>query len=1549
MAEKSEENEQLKPLPDAKDRDSILQRKISGWRNKLIDLSKRNRLLNFRTTTVSSLEIVDELPSEVYRSLVNQEKLFEFLPREGDDEAQDTNQGEFDVDFIDYKIEELESKHTDLFLQTLLSEVHLLRNLTRIRFKANQLMQEQGYNILYLTLGMVEWEENDPGSIGMTNPRSSKDQRLRSPLIMVPVELVRKNIRSRFKLQKTDEDPFINPALVYKFKSSFDLKIPDLKDPHEVEPKDYFNEVSEVIKLFADWRVTTQIYLGLFSFAKFLMFKDLETHESLFGQNRIISNLAGISLDGEEPLGPTVSADEIDTKVDPTDIFQVLDADATQQEAIEAAKSGRNVVIEGPPGTGKSQTIANLISEFLAAQKTVLFVSEKMAALDVVYNRLNQNGLGDYCLELHSKKASKRHVVEQLSKAATAEHPGVPSFEDEIIELNQSKALLEEYLTKLHQPLKPFGKSLFWVISRLNAASHNPLYELPFEKVEDFTFERHSDIVSKLEKVQKWFVEIGDPSLHPFFGTDPQSTSDLAKERLKTGINFLLDALKSLEEKVGSLVDASLVRFDSLKDVQDYKTFLESILQWKNERSRLIEVFPHTVLDLDLRSFHEEMKKSYDDLSRFFKLGYYKLFSRIKSHSYKRFFLFFKLKTQVRFLAGHKQLDQKLQTVPLEFVKTLHPFMQRSGAHQFESKEDERMDKVLDFVFKSDVFVNELTNTIGAIQSELNQFDKRYDELNEHLKVTNEQAYGTGLSKVSFDRLKTRCADWLNSLNLLTDWSRYVEAADQCKELGLSSFVERIISENQFQRLVSAYERSFYARFFEYRSEKEGWIKRLDRHVLDEAVAQFTRLDVFLLKLAQVRTLVRLNEAKPDTYWEASKSSKLGYLQKQLRLKRGHHPIRVIFSNVGELVQKLCPCFLMSPISVAQFIDPTRINFDVVIFDEASQISPEDAVGSIIRGRQLVVAGDPKQLPPTSFFQSETFVSATEEDDSIHSTPDLESVLDECLASGMVQRTLKWHYRSRDESLIHFSNQEYYGRNLYTFPSPLRVAARLGVSFVHVEDGLYERGGKGVNRVEARVVAEAVMEHFRKHPEKSLGVGTFNQNQQIAILDEIDNLRMKNSELEEHFSESSEHFFVKNLETIQGDERDVIFISVGFGKDQNGRISMNFGALNKTGGERRLNVLVTRAKEKVVVFSSILPHQIDLSRTPAKGVKDFRHYLEFARGRTVDENAREDKTFGFGEDVTFETSVLKDLQKEGLKGVVQHGYGRIKIDNALIDPQDEGQFLVALECDGKSYLSSATVRDRNRLRKQVLEGLGWQYHRIWAVDWIMNKDREIEKIKTILTGKCSRESGTEQDPPAVRTSQSQERRRSNSLIQIESYKEFQAGDYPEYGVYEDLEWNSGRGLMDTILKVLTVEAPIHVTELARRVNQCHGGERVGKKIQRMIDHVVMQMHVNKLIHSSDDFVYNSGGTCNKVRSRQSAGPAKIELICSQEIQNAVDFVLEKEYSVRPDDLVLQVISLFGLRATENQKEKATAAIKDTLRLAKYRFEENRVKLKENHV
>jgi very-short-patch-repair endonuclease len=494
-------------------------------------------------------------------------------------------------------------------------------------------------------------------------------------------------------------------------------------------------------------------------------------------------------------------------------------------------------------------------------------------------------------------------------------------------------------------------------------------------------------------------------------------------------------------------------------------------------------------------------------------------------------------------------------------------------------------------------------------------------------------------------------------------------------------------------------------------------------------IEKFREIDSQFQGLTAAYISAKLTGSLPDAA-DVKRSSSWGVLRHEIQKKRQHKPVRQLIQEIPDVLSKLAPCLMMSPLSVAQYLPADQALFDVVIFDEASQINVWDAVGSLARGRQAIVAGDPKQMPPTNFF-------ARSDDDpngDVDTEGDLESILDEMLGASIPQQTLNLHYRSRRESLIAFSNSRYYDNGLVTFPAPIHPDH--GVHLIRPE-GFYARGKARHNEGEAKAIVEEILRRLTHEDsairKQSIGVVTFNSEQQSLIENLLDEARSKNPRIEWAFSteRTLEPVFVKNLETVQGDERDVILFSITYGPDQSGHVTMNFGPLNRDGGERRLNVAMTRSRSEMIVFSTLSPDHIDLSRTQARAVADLKHFLKYAEhGQSALGSAVYGSIGDF--ESPFESAVARALRDKGWNIHPQVGVSAYRIDLGVVHPDMPGVYLAGIECDGAMYHSSACARERDKIRQSVLEGLGWTLFRVWSTDWWTNRTKALNTLHETL-------------------------------------------------------------------------------------------------------------------------------------------------------------------------------------------------------------------------
>jgi very-short-patch-repair endonuclease len=762
---------------------------------------------------------------------------------------------------------------------------------------------------------------------------------------------------------------------------------------------------------------------------------------------------------------------------------------------------------------------------------------------------------------------------------------------------------------------------------------------------------------------------------------------------------------------------------------------------------------------------------------------------------------------------------------------------------------------------------------------------------------------------------------------------------DEAVSHGLEGLVASVESGSVSLAQVEAhFEFSYQNWWLKKTFDRDPALREFSSSDHERKIREFREVDARFQQLTQAYIVAQLSARVPSqSAVTVGADSEMGRLRRELQKQKRHMPVRQLVQGLPTLLPKLKPCLLMSPLSVAQYLDARHAQFDLVVFDEASQIPVWDAVGVIARGKQLVVVGDPKQLPPTSFFaRSGEEGDGAAPDDQVE---DLESILDECLGAGMNRLSLKWHYRSRHESLIAFSNVRYYGSELVTFPSP--VTSDVAVKFQPVP-GVYDRGGSRTNRAEAEAVVGAIEAHFTRTGRKSsVGVVTFNQTQQALIETLLDARRRQNGALDRALAEvSHEALFVKNLENVQGDERDIIFFSITYGPDAAGKMTMNFGPLNGEGGHRRLNVAISRAREGVVIFSTLRPEQIDLSRVRAAGVRDLKHYLEFAIGGPRALVASSSPT-GLGPDSPFEAAVATMLRDKGWSVHTQVGCSGYRIDMAVVDPRAPGRYLLGIECDGASYHSSASARDRDRLRQHVLEQLGWTLHRIWSTDWWFAADRELEKLHARLAALAS-EPGAADQPTAGQPTAAEEAPAPKELfagLEPIATAPARAPELPRYTPVEVsgglpdafYEASAAPAIRESVMRIITAEGPIPDSVLFERVARAWGLKRTGTRIVERLQRLVP----SDTIRTSDGgktFYWPPGATPNswsgfRVADASENSKRHVSDVPIEEIGALVKHLLDQAGASRRQDLARAVCKLLGMARTPAEAEaRVDAAI-----------------------
>ena len=1348
--------------------------RLERWQRKLLDLSARNPLLNHRSTK-TSLRIICPAPELLEDKLASGDRIsIQPLPKltaQSQDEALHRRRtGE--VITKEYARDALEKKQVlvDLPGDELSSRV------VEIYRKAQTALQEGGANTLYLAIGFLLWKRND------------KDERpFRAPLILLPVALERKSVRGGIHMVAYDDEPRFNTTLLEMLRKDFQIDIRGLDgelptDHSGIHVSSIWNTVRKAVKDVPGFEVVEDVVLGHFSFAKYLMWKDLVDRTDALRKNAIVKHLIDTPRDPYLSDIAFVDGAQIDRLFKPSDLLTPKSADSSQMAAIATADRGKDFIIIGPPGTGKSQTISNLIVHMLGKGKTVLFVSEKIAALEVVYRRLQDIGLGQFCLELHSNKARKTDVLNQLHHAwKPRQSMKAKDWEKKAEQLQSLRDQLNRVVDHLHMR-RQNGMTAHYAIGvkvRDEDLASRVLFSWrSTDQHDEADLEAMRKAVANLRIQAAAVGNVFDSPLQLVTKDDwsPHWETQVVAEanRLSAATSIVERACGKFLEAIGIAVpDRSMARMDAI-------SYLAMALTESYRRQTAYALEPD---GLDrIKALEEAVRqlKAYAEAQAALSCAYEPMaWRKLDGDEIKKRWQAAKATWWPKSFFARRRVIQDMKaggTLGVPDPMRDAPILKRLRE---AGEAIDRLDQVLsglkdwqghttnpDALLTLQRLGQEVRHAISrladdeptsaAVRSKIRSLIDDGNDL-----LAPEAAIGRAAQEflVAHKELQDACAVFEaivggslmeyfakagNALDVIretaeTSATRHTELRNWCSwrhrraealALELAPLVEAIEKGRIPTEEIEATFEAAYCTWFSAALIGEDEVLRTfstPEHVA--AIEKFREIDSQFQDLTAAYIAARLASNLPDVDG-VKQSSSWGILRREIQKKRQHKPVRQLIQEIPDVLTQLAPCLMMSPLSVAQYLPANQALFDVVIFDEASQITTWDAIGSLARGRQVIVAGDPKQMPPTNFFAR----TDDDPDGEVDAEVDLESVLDELLAASVPQMTLNLHYRSRRESLIAFSNSRYYDNELVTFPAPIHPDH--GVRLMRPE-GFYARGKARHNEGEARAIVAEVLRRITHEDaavrQQSIGIVTFNAEQQSLIENLLDEARSRDPQIEWAFSTEStpEPVFVKNLETVQGDERDVILFSVTYGPDQNGYVTMNFGPLNRNGGERRLNVALTRARSEMLVFSTLRAEHIDLSRTEARAVADLKHFLEYAErgssapGLPVHGPIRDLES-------PFECSVARALRDKGWNVHTQVGVSAYRIDLGIIHPDEPGIYLAGIECDGAMYHSSAVARERDKIRQSVLEGLGWTLFRVWSMDWWTNSANALGTLHGAL-------------------------------------------------------------------------------------------------------------------------------------------------------------------------------------------------------------------------
>lgn len=1567
------------------------------WERRLLDLSLRNSLLNIRITK-NTLQLIPPDLACLEDSLVVGDE-FRILHKPSEWENPLYNFGLYQsVPESDPAIGFVKSELLQKRLHSYLEEGELTKSLTHLYRSSRTSMEENGANTLYLALGLLKWYET-PAS---ERPRYA-------PILLLPVEIIRKSAAKGFIIRSREEEIMMNITLLEMLRQNFGITIQGLDplpaDENGVNVKLIYSVIRNSIKEQRKWDVEEQAILGIFSFSKFIMWNDIHNNSHKLAKNKIVASLINGKIEWE---ADSVAADAavLDRQLSPAELVLPISADSSQLEAIYEAVNDQTFILHGPPGTGKSQTITNIIANALYKGKRVLFVAEKMAALSVVQNRLAVLGLAPFCLEIHSNKTKKSSVIAQLKETSQIIRKTSPdNFAREAERLLALRSELGRYVDALHR-IYPFGISLYDAIVRYQSLQGEPLFEIPDTLLEQLDKEDFLQWEEAVEMLVRTSNACGHPYRHPLTGISISAYSSALKEEAGKILGTYIRLLTSLQAKLNVFfclsgeTEASCTRNDfyTITDIigklqqipeltsgllalplfsETMEEYREMLIHGKKRDQLQAEIetgFHSEVLTVNARQLLTVWNQASTRwfLPRYFgqrkiqkELSLYASGKVNKERIKETLYLIILYQEEAGFVSGYERqipalfgaygrnedwtVIEQIITDALalhSLILTYSKDIVRASALK-QSLAAQLSEGIRSFREIHGQSLHELYQLAGELVVVEKQLESK-------LGVTSAFLYGDSTEWIQI--ALARANVWKNNLDKMKDWYQWLLVSRKMNEAGIG-FIADIYKEKNLpaSQMPELFRKSFYQAAIRYILSKENTLELFNGKIFNDVIEKYKQLSSRFQELTRRELFTRLASRIPMFTQEAIQNSEVGILQKNIRNNARGVSLRKLFDQVPTLLSRMCPCMLMSPISVAQYIDPDADKFDLIIFDEASQMPTYEAVGAIARGKNVVIVGDPKQMPPTSFFS----VNVTDEE--MIEMEDLESILDDCLALSIPSKHLLWHYRSKHESLIAFSNSEYYGNKLLTFPSPDNIESK--VRLVPVS-GFYDKGKSRQNKAEAQAVVNEIARRLRdeKLSRLSIGVVTFSVVQQALIEDLLSDLFVLHPDLEALALDGQEPLFIKNLENVQGDERDIILFSVGYGPDAEGRISMNFGPLNRVGGERRLNVAVSRARYEMIIFSTLKSEMIDLNRSSSVGVAGLKRFLEYAeRGEKQVLDCRTAKLPD--EAASIENIVAGKLRSLGYEVHTDIGSSGYKIDIGIVDPLHPSTYRLGIICDGKNYHCSKTVRDREIVQNSVLRMLGWKICRIWTMDWWENPEGVIASIQEALRSGEDKE--IENEIPSPATIKRRERMSQTVLAPLPSMAikqspaaapsvkpggvihclDYKATDLKQYRYNSELFYSqeSQHIVSSQIMKIVETEAPVSKSLLCKKILYEWGISRMGPRSDVYFSTLFDSCGLYQREYDGLIFFWVSEEQCRTYSSFRLHSGREAADLPPEEVANGIRQILTDSVSLPVAGLIKAASQLFGFsRSGANIDVAMQRGIQEAVRRNYARIENDRV-------
>ncbi len=1259
---------------------------IIKWEKDVIDTSKNNRLLYFNPE--SFLKITTPSMLFLFDDLVNKDKKMG-VHLSGMEE----NRKKDEIIF---------SKKEDI-----------TKSLGALFYQANGALKEHGSNVLFISFGLLKWSDENGKSV-------------ETQLFFVPVTLNRK-MYNIYTIESIEGEIFFNPVLREKleqFGIKFDFSFDDNLN------------LAEAVRSFrltvkdSKWTIIKNSYLGVVSFTNNTIYNDIKSNHDAIKKNDLTRALAG-DFEIIKKLNDKMPA-EIDYNIN-----TVMDADSSQLMAIYAARNGASFILNGPPGTGKSQTIANIIADSMKNNRSVLFVSEKSAAIEVVKRRLDEVGLGDFILKFHGN-TPKSEIIKSLYRSVendthaqrilgpTDRYSGVLNSYVNAIHEKRGKpgrTIYEACLLELENKGSPEIKISGWLLD----LTREELDSLEFQISE---FNDYLDIIENYSQIPENFMidRYREDPEHYYRGIELIQDSigrieDIAPGILeKTGLDIReMEELNMLYRFV-TLLDPEITLEEIYIDpdfIEETNALLDSREKAMAELDYMMELFlkkrKKEFLGMDLNAIQKALEENYSSRWKRHSSDYRKLLNDIMENTVDQ------SRKHYEEIMGDIALAIKIKAKQDE-LSIIEKSISSKNIDTSNISDKIRYAKKLISIFPEKILKNGLAQLVSTpVDPEfIDDIRSLHESLMEGINYLADifPSYGE-LNTAPLEQVR-QAIDTASSF----DVDRYVkfrELYEGAKTSGVD-ITPLLNSQLHIDSILHSFRYIFNHEFVAHYIKNDPELRNFRASSHERLIGMFIDYDKKRIEISSANLVTELSERRKEALAKYPGHSMI--IKTENAKKRFQKPLKVLFKELNDILPSLKPCMMMSPGNVSAYLD-SEASFDLLIFDEASQLTPPDAVGSLIRSKQAIISGDTQQLPPTTFF--ENINAARYDDDYVV----LDNILDQFDAIGLSKIWLRWHYRSVDDRLIAFSNKYFYDNLLETFPSSYSKSKDSGIQFIRIE-GIYTRGKGKTNKAEANEVVRVIKEELLNT--NSIGVVTLSESQRSAVEETLNSYSRHDPVLAELLN--SDAIFIKNLENVQGDEKDVIILSTGYGKDENGKITMNFGPINAGGGEKRLNVAITRARKKLIVVSSMDPEDIKVPLNSGKGPTLLKQYMIYAKNEGNDNYLQ-----AFKNDDAIINDIAYKLEGEGFQVIRNVGYSRNNIPLAIVDPDNPDHYILGIETDGKVYNSMKTASERERIRKKILSDRGWNLYRIWSIDYMKNPEKVLHDLIN-LVARINREENT---------------------------------------------------------------------------------------------------------------------------------------------------------------------------------------------------------------